>query len=87
MYKSLYSKEPLPSTINHSVHLLDYNKQEIKQLGTCKVLVRSSTTTKPVYFYVVPNRLKPIILVSDALNLGLTSSIALYTTIGMTDKR
>ena len=31
MYKSLYSKEPLPSPINHSVCLLDYNKQEIKQ--------------------------------------------------------
>ena len=30
MYKSLYSKEPSASTINHSVHLLDYNKQEIK---------------------------------------------------------
>ena len=34
MYKSLYSKEPSASTINHSVHLPDYNKQEIKQLGT-----------------------------------------------------
>ena len=30
MYKLLYSKEPLISTINHSVHLLDYNKQGIK---------------------------------------------------------
>ena len=73
MYKSLYSKEPSASTINHSVHLLDYNKQEIKQLGSCKVLVRFGTITKPVYFYVVLDRLKPIIGVSDALNLGLTS--------------
>ena len=39
MYKSLYNKEPSASTINHSVCLLDYNKKEIKQLGTCKVLV------------------------------------------------
>ena len=73
MYKSLYSKEPLVSTINHSVHLLDYNKQEIKQFGTCKVLVRYETITKPVHFYIVSDRLKPIIGVSDALNLGLTS--------------
>ena len=61
MYKSLYNKEPSASTIDHSVHLLDYNKQEIKQLGTCKVLVRFRTITKPVYFYVVSDRLKPII--------------------------
>ena len=50
MYKSLYSKEPSASTINHSACLLDYNKQEIKQLGTCKVLVRFRTITKPVHF-------------------------------------
>ena len=73
MYKSLYSKEPLVSTINHSVCLLDCNKQEIKQLGTCKVLVRFGTITKPVHFYIVSDRLKPIIGVSDALNLRLTS--------------
>ena len=48
MYKSLYSKEPSTSTINHSVHLLDYNKQEIKQLDTCKVLVKFRTITKPI---------------------------------------
>ena len=72
MYKSLYSKKPSASTINHSVHLLDYNKQEIKQLGTCKVLVRYRSIVKPVHFYVVSNRLKPIISVSDALCLGLT---------------
>ena len=53
MYKSLYSKEPSASTINHSVHLLDYNKQEIKQLGTCKELVRYGSIVKPVHFYVV----------------------------------
>ena len=73
MYKSLYSKEPSASTINHSLHFLDYNKQEIKQLGTCKVLVRYRSIVKPVHFYVVWNRLKPIISVSDALCLRLTS--------------
>ena len=71
MYKSLYSKEPLTSTINHSVRLLDYNKKEIKQLGTCKVLLRFGTITKPVHFYIVSDRLKPILRVNDALNLRL----------------
>ena len=73
MYKLLYSKEPSASTINHSVHLLNYNKQEIKQLGTCKVLVQYRSIVKPVHFYVVLNRLKPIIGVSDALCLEFTS--------------
>ena len=73
MYKLLYSKEPSASTINHSVHFLYYKKQEIKQLGTCKVLVRFRTMMKPVYFYIVSDRLKPIIGVSDALCLGLTN--------------
>ena len=73
MYKSLYSKEPSASTISCSVCLLDYNKQEIKQLGTCIVLVRFRTIAKPVNFYIVLDRLKPIIGVSDALFLGLTS--------------
>ena len=71
--KSLYSKEPSASTINHSVHLLDNNKQEIKQLGTCKVLVRYRSIVKPVHFYVVSDRLKSIIGVSDALCLRVTS--------------
>ena len=73
MYKSLYDKEPSASTTNHPVHLLDYKKQEIKQLCTCKVLVRFRTIMKPVYFYVVSDRLKPIIGMSDALSLALTS--------------
>ena len=73
MYKSLYSKEPSASTINRPVCLLDYNKQETKQLGTCKVLVRYRSIMKPVHFYVVSDRLKPNIVVGDALCLGLTS--------------
>ena len=53
--------------------LLDYNKQEIKQLSTCHVSVKFRSTVKHVNFYIVPDRLKPIIGVSDALALGLTS--------------
>ena len=73
MYKLLYNREPMPSTINHSVHLLDYNKHKIKQLRTCKVLVRFGSITKPVHLYVISDRLKPILGVSDALNLKLTT--------------
>ena len=67
MYMSLYSSVPSATTVNSAVCLLDYNKKEIKQLGTCVVNV------KCLHFYVVPDRLKPIIGVSDALALGLTS--------------
>ena len=73
VYRSLYNKDPLASTVNNAVCLLDYNKQEIKQLGTCFVSIRWRSTVKRVYFYVVPDRLKPIIGMSDALALGLTS--------------
>ena len=75
MFKSLYSKTPSANTINSTVCLCDYNKQETKQLGTCKVLARlkSTSTSKPIHFYVVHDRLKHIIGVSDTLALGLIS--------------
>ena len=72
MYRSLYNKDSLANTVYHAVHLLDYNKQEIKQLGTCYMSIRFRSTVKHV-FYIVPDRLKPIIGVSDALALGLMS--------------
>ena len=73
MYKLLYNREPMSNTINHSVRLFDYNKHEIKQLGTCKVLVKFGSMTKPVHFYVISDKLKPILGVGDALNLKLTT--------------
>ena len=73
MYKSLYSKNPSSTIVNTSVHLLDYNKQETKQLGTCHVSVKFCSKLKNVHFYIVPDKLQPIIGVSDALALGLTS--------------
>ena len=53
--------------------MLDYNKQEIKQLGTCHVSVKFRSTVKCVHFFIVPDRLKPIVSVSDALAFSLTS--------------
>ena len=73
MFKSLYNLLPYSTPVNSAVCLLDYNKQEIKQLGTCHVSVKFRSTVKCVHFYIVPDRLKPIIGVSDALALGLTS--------------
>ena len=59
--------------MNSAARLLDYNKKEIKQLGTCVVNVRFRSIVKRLHFYVVPDRLKSIIGVSDALAIGLTS--------------
>ena len=73
MYKSLYNRAPPSTSVSSALCLLDYNRKEIKQLGTCYVYVRFRSTVKRVHFYVVPDRLKPIIGVSDALSLGLTS--------------
>ena len=65
MFKSLYNQLPSSTTVNSAVHLLDYNKQEIKQLGTCHVSVKFRSTVKHVHSYIVPDGLKPIIGVSD----------------------
>ena len=73
MFKSLYNRLPSSTSVNSAVCLLDYNKKEIKQLGTCYVSVRFRSIVKCVHFYVVPDKLKPIIGVSDALVLCLTS--------------
>ena len=72
MFKSLYNRGPSSNTVNSAVCLLDYNKQEIKQLGTCHASVKFRSTVKHIHFYIVPDRLKQIIGVSDALALGLT---------------
>ena len=73
MFKSLYNHVPSSTTVNSAVHLLDYNKHEIKQLGTCHVSAKFRSTVKRIHFYIVPDRLKPILGVGDALALRLTS--------------
>ena len=73
MFKSLYNRHPSGTKINSAVHLLDYNKCEIKQLGTCVVSVKYRSNVKHVHFYIVSDKLKPVLGVGDALALGLTS--------------
>ena len=50
MFKSLYRCVPSSATVNSAVCLLDYNKQEIKQLGTCHVSVKFRSTVKCIHF-------------------------------------
>ena len=73
MFKLLYNQLPSSTSVNSAVCLSDYNKKEIKQLGTCYVCIRFRSTVKHVHVYIIPDRLKSIIGVSDALALGLTS--------------
>ena len=73
MYKSMYNRASSATSVNSAVHLFDYNKCEIKQLGTCVVSAKYRSNVKQVPFYVVSDKLKPILSVSDALALGLTS--------------
>ena len=73
MYKSLYNCVPSSTTVNSAVHPLDYNKCEIKQLGTCVVSVKYRSSVKHVPFFIVSDKLKPILGMGDALALGLTS--------------
>ena len=56
MFKSLYNQLPSSTAVNSAVCLLDYNKQEIKQLGICHVSVKFGSTVKHVHFYIVPDR-------------------------------
>ena len=46
MYKSLYNRVPSSTTVDSAVHLLDYNKHEIKQLGTCVVSAKYRSNVK-----------------------------------------
>ena len=41
MFKLLYNRLTSSTSVNSAVHLLDYNKKEIKQLGTCYVVLGS----------------------------------------------
>ena len=73
MYKSLYNRVPSGTTVNSAICLLDYNKCEIKQLGTCVVSVKYRSGVKQVPSYAMCDKLKPILGMGDALALGLTS--------------
>ena len=61
----------MQSTIDHRVQLVTYNKNLIKQYGTCYLKVKSSRRMHFCKFYVVDSHFNPIIGVSSCLKLGL----------------
>ena len=61
----------LQSTIGHRVQLVAYDKNLIKQYGTCYLKVKSSGHMHICKFYVVDSHFNHIIGVSSCLKLGL----------------
>ena len=59
------------NSINHRVCLVAYNKEEIKQYGSCMLKVNYSGSNMVLPFYVVSSMFKPIIGLDASCKLGL----------------
>ena len=66
-------KSILKNSINRRMHLVAYNKEEIKQLGTCVLKMNYGGKTLPREFFVVSSKFKSIIGLNASCNLGLLS--------------
>ena len=75
-------KSALKNSINHRTHLVAYNKEEIKQLGTCILKVNYGGKTLTCKFFVVSSKFKPIIGLDTSRNLGLLTINCPYTIPG-----
>ena len=64
-------KSALKNSINKNTHLVAYNKEEIKQLGTCVLKVNYGGKTLPQEFFVVGPRFKPIVGLDASCRLWL----------------
>ena len=76
VFQELYPgmlKSVLKNSINHQMCLVVYNKEEIKQLGTCVLKVNYGGKTLSQEFFVVSSKFKPIIGLNASCNLGLLS--------------
>ena len=74
IYKELFLGIPNSATkksIDHTVCLLAYNKEEIKQYGCCTLKVHYSGKTMLLPFYIVNSKFKPIIGLDASTKLGL----------------
>ena len=74
IFQELYPNMPksaLKNSINKTTHLVAYNKEEIKQLGTCILKVNYGGKTLACEFFVVSSKFKPIIGLDASRNLGL----------------
>ena len=76
MFQELYPSMPksiLKNFINCRMCLVAYNKEEIKQLGTCVLKVNYGGKILPQEFFIVSYKFKPIIGLNASCNLGLLS--------------
>ena len=74
VFQELYpnmSKSALKNSINKNTHLVAYNKEEIKQLGTCVLKVNYGGKALPQEFCMVGSRLMPIVGLDASHRLGL----------------
>ena len=74
VFQELYPgmpKSALKNSIKNRTHLVAYNKEEIKQLGTCILKVNYGGKTLTCEFFVVSFKFKPIIGLDASRNLGL----------------
>ena len=74
VFQELYPNMPksaLKNSINKNTHLVAYNKEEIKQLGTCVLKVNYGGKTLPQEFLVVGSWFKPIVGLDASCRLGL----------------
>ena len=73
VFKELYPGMPksVLKNFNHRTHLVAYNKEEIKQLGTCILKVNYGGETLTCELFVVSSKFKPIIGLESSHNLRL----------------
>ena len=72
LYPGMQKSVP-KNSINCRMHLVAYNKEEIKQLSTCVLKVNHGGKTLQQEFFMVSSKFKPIIGLSASCNLGLLS--------------
>ena len=61
-------RSALKNSIKRDKRLVDYNKKEIKQLGTCVLKVNYGDTTLPQEFFVVGSGFRPIVGLDVSIN-------------------
>ena len=64
-------KSTLKNSINKNTHLVAYNKEVIKQLGTSVLKVNYGGKTLPQEFFVLGSRFKPIVSLDASHRLWL----------------
>ena len=74
VFQELYPnmlKSASKNSIQKNTHLVAYNKEEIKQLGTCVLKVNYGGKTLPQEFFMIGSRFKPIVGLDASRRLGL----------------